>query len=1329
MSHDNTTLVHRPARLTEPLEAPSDYPLAPPPQQGDAAPGGFPLMTLLPVLGSLSSITMIVVLRANPVMVVIGAVILVVALVGAVGMALGQRGTAARARRRERERYLDYLESQREELRKEHEEVRNKALALDPAPTVLAELARNPERLWERRRGDADYLRARVGAGTVPWFPIELPSDANPVQPHDVIMAGEARALAASHSAVGGMPVTAALAGAGYASVVGAPELSFGVVRALIAQLATLHAPDDLQLGLVVASSRKQEFDGFDLLPHSLMPTWDGPVQGRRVAPDADSMAALLRSELAGRASRVTARQRGAVSSRVGAETPLIVILDDTARSAGGMAMPQGFTPQQLGVTVLSLVRERMHEPSDTRLRISVGAGILETHAGSDADARAIVHVEDARRPRELRSITALADTMSTNLFASLASRLAPLRLSLASKDGAEAGTRELDALELLGIDSITRVAPENWPVHTQESFLNVPVAVDDSGAVVSIDLKESAHGGMGPHGICIGATGSGKSEFLRTLVLSLAHSHSPEDLAMILVDYKGGAAFTPFATLPHIAGLIDNLADDAGLIERARASIEGEIVRRQRLLKDAGSFASITDYRAARRELPELEPMPHLFLVIDEFGELLTAEPDFIDLLLQIGRIGRALGIHLLLASQRIEGGRLRGLESYLSYRVGLRTFSEQESAVILETPDAFHLPAVPGYGYLKVDTTVYTRFKAAYVSGAVPDSSQREIDAGDEQWGVFELPAYNTIEASRQSREGAAPEAQSSTRRVTVTTIDEVVRRLRPGVRPTAPIWLPVLSERFPLFQIVHNPERRPLHIPLGILDEPARQAQGPWEIDLTAAGGHFAVVGAPQSGRSTFLRAFAAGAATTHTPREITMYGLDLTGSGLARLEAFPHVGGVATRGSREEQLRLLEELQGMLRQREDVFRSHRIESLTHFRNLHAAGQLPMIVSPDVVLLVDGYYSARTEFEHLEAPLADLLQRGSSFGIHLVLGLTRWSEVTMSMQPLIGNRFELRLNDPADSGIARKLAESIRSDQPGRILTDRKLFAHVALPAIDDVDDERLGESLTLLAEQTAAAWNGPAASPIRLLPENLDPAELPDEFESPDLLPIGLRQDNMEPAFLDLDGLDQHLLVFGDSGSGKTTLLRQILATLIERYSAEELVVAIMEPRGSIAASCPDGYLGGEAKNLSRARQLAAALASELDKRQNEGESSAMRIVLLVDDYDILASGGNNPLEPLMPYLASARDLNFNVVLTRPVAGSARALYENTIQTLKDTGGTGVILSGERAEGPLWPGVHASQAVPGRAKFVRRGQPPRLVQIANRVALTVEETAAV
>ena len=166
--------------------------------------------------------------------------------------------------------------------------------------------------------------------------------------------------------------------------------------------------------------------------------------------------------------------------------------------------------------------------------------------------------------------------------------------------------------------------------------------------------------------------------------------------------------------------------ADDAQLTERARASIQGEVVRRQELLKSANSSASISHYRELRRERPDLPPMPHLF----------------VDLLLTIGRIGRSIGVHLLLSSQRIEAGRLRGLDTYLSYRIGLRTFSEAESSIVLDKPDAFHLPAIPGFGYLKVDTSIYRRFRAGYVSGPVHSNDIRVTSSSETRLEPLLLP-----------------------------------------------------------------------------------------------------------------------------------------------------------------------------------------------------------------------------------------------------------------------------------------------------------------------------------------------------------------------------------------------------------------------------------------------------------------------------------------------------------------------------------------------------------------------------------------------------------
>src|SRR5690606_31991268 len=204
-----------------------------------------------------------------------------------------------------------------------------------------------------------------------------------------------------------------------------------------------------------------------------------------------------------------------------------------------------------------------------------------------------------------------------------------------------------------------------------------------------------------------------------RTIVTSLAVTHASDDLNFVLVDFKGGATFASMDALPHTSAVITNLADELSMVDRMQDAISGELVRRQELLRAAGNYVSRHEYEQARRAGEPLAALPSLLIICDEFSELLANKPDFIDLFVMIGRLGRSLGVHLLLASQQLEEGRLRGLDTHLSYRIGLRTFSPMESRVVLGVPDAYELPNAPGHGYLKVGTQVMRRFRAAYVSG----------------------------------------------------------------------------------------------------------------------------------------------------------------------------------------------------------------------------------------------------------------------------------------------------------------------------------------------------------------------------------------------------------------------------------------------------------------------------------------------------------------------------------------------------------------------------------------------------------------------------------
>ena len=1318
-------LIHRPARATRPLPAAEARIIEPPPNLPEGKTGSA-ATALLPMAGVMSSVVMMTVIRSSQ-FAGLGAVVLVIALLGAVVLFLSQRGKAQRQRRVQRERYLEYLEELREELGEAEQARRHAARELDPPPSALYDLLRDPARLWERRRTDSDFLRIRIGVGDVPVQDVVVGqnSTSGVLTPPDPFMLNEARALQARFATTADHPLTVPLDRAGNVSVVGDREGVLRVAWALLVQATVAHAPDDVALALGVPGERMAEWEWAKWLPHVLhADELDGPVAARRIAPDLAQLAQVIADDLKKRSSYAAEVRRGLSDrSALSLGGRLLVVSDEYGYNATELPCPDtAVSLGDMGVTVLHLLAAQVHEPDQVSVRITVDGN----H----------VTVDDLRGEQVIR-VAGRLDPLSAAGAEGLARMLAPLRLSPESAADGTPVSGSVGFPALLGIDDPAALdLARQWAPRGDRDFLRVPIGLDDHHEPVLLDLKESSELGMGPHGLCVGATGSGKSELLRTLVLALVTTHPPEDLAMVLVDYKGGATFAPFTTLPHVAGVITNLENQAGLVERVHTSLAGEIKRRQQVLRDAGNIADIGHYRALRAtHRPDLEPLPHLFVVIDEFGELLTAKPDFIDLFLSIGRIGRSIGVHLLLSSQRIEGGKLKGLETYLSYRLGLRTFSADESRTVLETTDAFNLPPLPGFGYLKVDTSTYARFKAGFVSGAYHGPVPRDAVADDEPLAWL-YPPYNTLDTPTGDAgdDVTTPRERESGPTVLSTVVDQVARATGPVRR----IWLPPLPDMVTLagaagplqasadgLQLARR--EGPLRIPLGILDDPARQWQGQWMHDLNTAGGHTAVIGGPQSGKTTLLRTLALSLAVTHTPDAVAIYGLDLVGGGLSALSGLPHVGGIAGRADHERAARTVAEVRTMLAEREALFREHGIDSVDRLRTLRDRGELPELGSTDVVLLIDGFGALRDEFADLDDDVADLLKRGGGYGIHVVAGMLRWNDVRIATQSMFGSRIELRLNDPADSCVDRKLSETLSADTPGRALTDGKLFAHVALPRLDalaQVTD--LGSALEDAVRAVRATWHGEPAAPVRVLPTRLPAQRLPSAAEVPHAVPIGVDQESLSPAVLDLFGTDQHLLVLGDNECGKTNLLRLVSRALVDRYGEEELVFGVFDPRRGLRGAIPEPYRGGYAHNAKLSAALATGIATELEKRlpesadpdavADEPSFTGPRIVILVDDYDILTTAGQQPLAPFLPYISSAQDIGLHFVVARRVAGASRALYEPFLTTLRETGATALVMTGDRTEGQLFPGLYASTQPPGRGTLVRRGRRHQLIQTA-------------
>ena len=634
-----TRLVHRPARAVRPLQAQEPLDLDPPPllPEGKTAAG---VQGLLPMAGAAASMTMMMVFRGTG-FAALGACVMLVSVCAAGLFYVTQRGQATRKRRQQRERYLDHLEQLRDQLRDWGRDFQRRAAAPDPPAAELLDLVGDPARLWERRRRDSDFLRVRLGTGHQPVRELRMRVEGNPVNPPDPFMLAEAEALRRRFGTVPHLPLRANLDRAGDVSLIGADRAEvLDAARTLLVQVAATHAPDDVTIAVIAPPEREPEWAWVRWLPHALDRGSIGPAGPQPLfAPDAQRLAALLADDLSDRATRAAqAFRHGSGQSESVTRSRLLVIDDAYGGVAGALSTPdQGVGLDRLGVTALHLLADRLHEPSEISSRITVGDGLTVEQLSPAA------------------AISGALEPTSQAFATGLARELAPLRLSADSYDDGS-GTPPADFLSLLGIDDPARLDPDKLRSRRGErDFLRVPIGVTGLGSPTLLDLKESAQLGMGPHGLCVGATGSGKSELLRTLVLALAVTHPPEQVSMVLVDYKGGATFAPFENLPHVAGLITNLESDSSLVERMYASLDGEVQRRQQLLADADKSVDITQYamrRAALGEPPELPPLQHLFVVIDEFGELMTAKPEFIELFLRIGRIGRSGGVHLLLSS-----------------------------------------------------------------------------------------------------------------------------------------------------------------------------------------------------------------------------------------------------------------------------------------------------------------------------------------------------------------------------------------------------------------------------------------------------------------------------------------------------------------------------------------------------------------------------------------------------------------------------------------------------------------------------------------------------
>jgi S-DNA-T family DNA segregation ATPase FtsK/SpoIIIE len=736
---------------------------------------------------------------------------------------------------------------------------------------------------------------------------------------------------------------------------------------------------------------------------------------------------------------------------------------------------------------------------------------------------------------------------------------------------------------------------------------------------------------------------------------------------------------------------------------------------------------------------------MPNLLIVLDEFSEMLTAKPDFLDLFIQIGRIGRSLGVHLLLASQRLEEGKLRGLDTYLSYRLGLKTFSAAESRVVLGVPDAFNLPSIPGSGYLKTvgaesGAGPGQRFKAAYVSGPYRPQTRTTVERKlDHRRPTLFTSAFVAPEKIDQPV-AAVPAAKEEDDSLVDTVLDVLVRQMEGEGLPAHQVWLPPLLEPPTLDQLMPGIQATAdrgmvatgysgagrLIVPIAIADKPIEQKREVYQLDLSGAAGHAVIVGGPRSGKSTLARSLLTGLALGHTPLETQFFALDFGGGSLMSLQGLPHMSGLGGRLDADVVRRIVSEVVGILDKREETFRANQIDSIGTFRARRARGELPGEAFGDVFLVIDGWQTLKSEFEQLEQDVLDIAQRGLGFGVHVVITAARWAEIRPQLKDAIATRIELRLGDPMESDVDRKVAQNVPAGVPGRGITRDKLHFLGALPRIDGVEDAAdLADGVAKSVAAIAEAWQGPAAPKLRMLPLMVPYTDLPEPAARPAFaIPLGVDENKLEPVYLDFSQ-DPHFLMFGEGESGKTSVLRSLIKGITETYTGSQ--ARIVDYRRSLLGACPESHALGYCAAAGAVSSTVNEIRPFLDKRQPGPEVTAEQlrnrswwtgpeIFVIVDDYDLVATSGMNPLSPFAEYLPMARDLGFHLIISRASGGASRALFEPLIQRMRESRQPGLLLSADRDEGQLIGSVRGSQQPQGRGTLVSRRHGTMLVQTA-------------
>lgn len=981
MANDGTIIFNRPPRPPHELPIGTVEIPRPPAPEFKGTKMQWTLILAPVILGVVTVTALIAVALLRPNSNILFALATVVSSLGFViagVLSLLDKLTKDRANRKE---YVEQLADIENTLRYYRRQQQTSLRYLYPDMSQIAEWPQlpNPPRLWERRVDDLDFLRVRMGIGSRPST-VEVRQGANEKK---VPMLEEATRVATEYRQVSDVPDITEIFEVGSLGIVGNPYQTAAFIRSMLCHLTAHHSPEDVKLMATYASERRDEWFWLGWLPHTL-----DDKGNPRLASHSDQLADISNFMIEVMKRREIVRYNSGADQNMGAKKDIrpkkpfmfpcyIWVIEDFELVQDDPAIKRIFEiGADFGVFLLISTANPAGVPERCRAVGTIRSNGQVTYEVSGEKGR---------------KATLQPDMCDVRWAEQFALSMAPLQLKAASGKGELPINLRMLEMEDFGVKASLgeQFDPLVYWNRSSVGTLKAPIGRLFSGQPLYLDISDKGHG---PHGIIAGTTGSGKSELLLTIVCALALENSPDNLNFILGDFKGGLAFNPFKTLPHVVGMMSNL--DLTIVERAMTALFSELQYRQRLLDKEG----VTHIRDYQRKKPRAEvPMPYLLVIIDEFAEMKEQAPDFMEKIVNIARLGRTLGVHMVLATQRPAGVVTGQLNSNTNFRLCLRVVAPEDSADMLGRKDAFLIPSNrPGRCFIKVGSDIFEQFQVARVAIPFgPNAGDAEADKPvvavvDRHWSTAPL-----ITQAPGSKRKASEEQEILPMDYDVINDLCVKAAARTTLRNKHRPWLDPMGPKYFLPTFLEGkgfdekrlawPAMPPFGYgiaPVAFLDDVVKQEQRTFYINLLEEGS-YCISGLAQAGKTNALRAMVTSLALTHTPDEMSFYILDMGGT-LRPFAELPHKTKYVGMAAAATLKGVVKELYEELNNRRQLFAEKGVLDITTFRSVAGPGEKV----PSVFIAFDNYATIRHnppyDIEHLKA----LVREGRSYGMHVAI-----------------------------------------------------------------------------------------------------------------------------------------------------------------------------------------------------------------------------------------------------------------------------------------------------------------------------------------------------